>query len=350
MFFGMFSGRNKNEKRPAETDAPDDVAEVPGPTPDGARPRQLPRKPDAVAELLGFAPDEADPRQLPRKLAFTPEGRRLGYVEAGSGPPVILIPGMLVTLEDMVLGPFDTLARDHRVLAFDRPGYGKSDRRRLLDASPWAQARLIRDAVRGLGIERPILVGQSYGAAVALAWAMAYPGEAAGVVAISPISFPTLRMETLVFGPRAVLGVGDVFNLTVGRAIDPALLSMMWQYVFQPNGLPPRFRASFPFGLVGVRETTMSVAEDSAMQAAELWRSALAYPTCRTPVHVLAGGCDVLVNHLLHALPMTQLLPDARFTCLPGMGNMLHHFAIGEVAAAVAEVATRGEAAPKGRG
>ncbi len=301
--------------------------------------------PSELGELPEFVPDDADPRQLPRKLAFTPEGRRLGYFEGGSGSPIILIPGMMATLEDMVLGPFDRLAQDHRVLAFDRPGYGKSDRRRLMDASPWAQARLIRDAVQGLGVDRPIVVGHSYGAAVALAWAMAYPGELGGIVAISPISFPSARIEALVFGPRATLGAGDLFNLTVGQAVDPALLSLMWQYIYQPNGIPARIRDEYPFGLASVRETTMAIAEDSGLQQTELWRSAFAYPTCRTPVHVLAGASDTLVSHIMHALPMTQVLPDARLTCLPGMGHMLHHFATEEVAAAVAEVASRGGAA-----
>lgn len=304
--------------------------------------------PGELSELPEFAAGDADPRQLPRKLAFTPDGRRLGYFEGGSGPPLVLIPGMMAALEDMVLGPFDRLAQDHRVLAFDRPGYGKSDRRRLVDASPWAQARLIRDAVQGLGIERPILVGHSFGAAVAMAWAMQFPGEAAGVVAIAPISFPTLRMEALMFGPRATLGPGDLINLTVGRAIDPPVLSAMFHYIFQPNGIPRHYREKYPFGLTLVRETTMAIAEDSAFQQAALVRSALSYPTCRTPVHVLAGNRDTLVSHIVHALPMTQLLPDARFTCLAGMGHMPHHFAIDEIAEAVAEVRQRADLARKG--
>lgn len=299
------------------------------------------RPPIDLGQLPEFVPDDADPRQLPREIVSTPDGRRVAYFEGGSGPPLILIPGMMATLEDMVLGPFDALAQNRHVFAFDRPGYGKSDRRRLVDASPWAQARVLRDAARALGIERPILVGHSYGAAVALAWAMAYPGEALGVVAISPISYPTARMEAMLFGPRAALGAGDLFNLTIGRAVDPALLSAMFQYVFQPNGIPAYFREKYPFGLASVRETTMAIAEDSALQHSELWRSALAYPTCRAPVHVLAGASDVLVSNALHAIPMTQALRDARLTCVPGMGHMLHHFATDEVVAAVAEVSER---------
>lgn len=315
----MFFNRHKNKER-TESPPPDEISALPESPPNGA-----------------------EPRQLPREVAFTPDGRRVGYVEGGSGSPIILIPGMLATLEDMVLGPFDRLAEDHRVLAFERPGYGMSDRKRMVDASPWAQARIIRDAVQSLGIERPLVVGHSFGGAVAMAWAMAYPGELRGVVALAPICFPIPRVEAFMFGPRATLGAGDLFNITAGEAIDPLLMGTMYEYVFQPNGIPAHYREKYPFELACARDTAMAIAEDSAAQHIELWRSALAYPTCRTPVHVLGGGSDMLVSNSLHGIPMTQMLPDARFTCVPGVGHMLHHFAIDEVAAAVAEVEGRSE-------
>ena len=53
------------------------------------------------------------------------DGVRLHYLEAGKGPPVVLIHGNVVTAEDWVMsGVFDRIARNHRVIAFDRPGYG----------------------------------------------------------------------------------------------------------------------------------------------------------------------------------------------------------------------------------
>ena len=55
------------------------------------------------------------------------DGVRLHYLEAGKGPPVVLVHGNVVTAEDWVMsGVFDRIARNHRVIAFDRPGYGYS--------------------------------------------------------------------------------------------------------------------------------------------------------------------------------------------------------------------------------
>ena len=59
----------------------------------------------------------------------TVDGVRLHYLERGEGPPVVLLHGNVVTAEDFVLsGVLDRVARRHRVLAFDRPGFGFSDR------------------------------------------------------------------------------------------------------------------------------------------------------------------------------------------------------------------------------
>ena len=59
----------------------------------------------------------------------TVDGVRLHYIEKGEGPPVVLLHGNVVTAEDFeTSGVLDLLAKRHRVIAFDRPGFGYSDR------------------------------------------------------------------------------------------------------------------------------------------------------------------------------------------------------------------------------
>ena len=69
----------------------------------------------------------------------------------------------------------DLLAKRHRVIAFDRPGFGYSDRPHGSAWSARAQADLLRDALVVLGINRPVVLGHSWGAAVALALALNHP-------------------------------------------------------------------------------------------------------------------------------------------------------------------------------
>src|SRR5512132_2626822 len=83
------------------------------------------------------------------------DGVRLHYLERGTGPPVVLLHGNVVTAEDWVLsGVLERVAARHRVVAFDRPGYGHSDRPRGSAWTAATQAGLLREALRRLGVER----------------------------------------------------------------------------------------------------------------------------------------------------------------------------------------------------
>jgi pimeloyl-ACP methyl ester carboxylesterase len=78
------------------------------------------------------------------------------------------------------------LANDHRVVAWDAPGYGGSTS--LADPAPRAEAYAARleAALAALGIERCLLVGHSLGALVAAAQARAQPARLAGLVLLCP--------------------------------------------------------------------------------------------------------------------------------------------------------------------
>ena len=62
----------------------------------------------------------------------------------GGGPPVVLLHGNVVTAEDFdTSGVLDLVAKRHRVIAFDRPGFGYSDRPHGSAWSAGTQAELI---------------------------------------------------------------------------------------------------------------------------------------------------------------------------------------------------------------
>ena len=68
------------------------------------------------------------------------------------------------------LRPFaERLGRTHRVVAVDLPGHGGSDM--LAPFTFPAAACLMADAVARLGVERPAVIGHSFGAPLAVAWA-----------------------------------------------------------------------------------------------------------------------------------------------------------------------------------
>ncbi|GJD96576.1 alpha/beta fold hydrolase [Methylobacterium iners] len=283
---------------------------------------------DGGATILNLPPRKGHVTEPDRRIVRGAGGRGIAYVEAGSGPDLVLIHGSLMTLEDMWLGPMTALARHFRVIAVDRPGHGASDRVRFSDGSPWEQAAILRDAIQSLGLHRPVILGHSFGGAVALAYGLSFPEEVAGIVAVAPICFPEVRLEQILFGPRAVPIVGDALAYSWGPVVDTALLPLLWRAMFLPQAMPERFAAEFPFHWARRPAPMIANGEDAAALWAGLSRSALAYPTCRVPVHVLGGDSDIVVNSLFHGGNAAALIPSARFDLLPGVGHMLHHFEI----------------------
>ena len=280
---------------------------------------------------------DADP--IARAALTTPSGHRVAYVEAGEGPDLVLIHGSLMMLEDMWLGPMPALARHFRVIAFDRPGHGGSSRGRLADATPWRQAEILAEAMDVLGLRRPLVAGHSFGGAVALAIGHGRPEGIAGVLALAPICFPELRLEQVLFGPRAVPVSGAVFAHGPGAAIDPALLPLLWRAMFLPQAMPPSMRARFPFSHARRPAAMIANGEDAAALWPGLTRSALSYPSLRAPVHILAGDADIVVNPHLHGRLAARMIPGARLDMLAGIGHMLHHARIDAVVAAARDLA-----------
>ena len=271
-----------------------------------------------------------NPSALAEHYVSTPEGNRLHYYEGGAGRDVILIHGALVTADDPLIALKDALAPGHRIVAFDRPGHGLSARPRG-QTSVWMQAESIRDGVNKLGLSRPVLVGHSYGAAVAVAYAMRHPQEIAGVVAISPIAFPEPRLEHFLFGPRGLPFVGEALAATLGPVQDAITLPLLWEAMFWPQRMPQNYRARFPFDRVRPQRRIQAEGEDALAIGPDLMRSALQYATCRARVHVLASDVDLVTSPDLHARRLARRLPNATLTIRHGLGHMLHHFAQADV-------------------
>jgi pimeloyl-ACP methyl ester carboxylesterase len=204
--------------------------------------------------------------------------------------------------------------------------------------SLWTQAESIRDAANQIGLKRPVLIGHSYGAAVAIAYAMTHPEEIAGVVAISPIAFPEPRLEHFLFGPRGLPFVGEALAATLGPLQDGLTLPLLWEAMFWPQRMPQTYRERFPFDRVRPQRRIQAEGEDALAIGPDLMRSALQYPTCRARVHVIASDVDLVTSPDIHARRLARRLPNATLTIRHGLGHMLHHFAQHDILRLVADL------------
>ena len=116
------------------------------------------------------------------------DGTELAYRSWGShGPPIVLLGGFIEpSWVWHRVGPL--LARKHRVYALDLPPFGYSQRRGPFTLAHWAG--LVQGFDSRLGLHRPLLVGHSLGAAVAVAAATSEPKKVGGIVLLDGDALP----------------------------------------------------------------------------------------------------------------------------------------------------------------
>jgi len=280
-------------------------------------------------------------RQAPLAVRYVEVGDvRLRYAEQGSGePPVVLLHGNGSMLEDFATsGLLEMTGGRHRVVVFDRPGYGRSERPRDRIWTPEAQAGLLAAAFARLGIERPVVVGHSWGALVALALALDQPGSVSGLVLVSGYYFPVPRPEAVLAAVPALPVLGDVLRYTVWPLFTALLEPGLTVAAFGPAPVPARFLAGFPFVWALGPEQIRASAEESGLlmpSAASLMRR---YGDLRVPVAIVAGAEDRIVDTGRQSVRLHGEVPGSRLWVVPGEGHMVHHGGAGVVAGAIEAV------------
>jgi len=138
--------------------------------------RRAPRTPDR----LPWAPD------IPIRHT-TVNGIRLRYIEAGSGPTVVLLHTLRTQL-DLFQRVIPALAQRYRVYALDLPGHGHSDIPATQYTAPWFIG-VVAGFLEELAIEDAVVVGESIGGTIALGLAARGNPRVRAVVAINPYDY-----------------------------------------------------------------------------------------------------------------------------------------------------------------
>ena len=133
---------------------------------------------------------------------------RWTYLEAGQGPLVVMLHGFTGSKENW-LPVMRELARNHRVIAPDLPGWGESERLPGADYGPDAQVERIAAFLRALGPKPALVVGHSMGGQFLGMLAARHP-ELVGPVTL--MSSAGVKFEQNAFG-RAVLAGRNPFEV-----------------------------------------------------------------------------------------------------------------------------------------
>jgi len=282
----------------------------------------------AALGVAGATHWRASSREAAARAAYPPSGdfltvngRRLHYEQRGQGPDLVMIHGASGSLRDLTFSLRDRLTDRFRVTVIDRPGLGHSDP--LPDAGLRAQALVLKSAVAQLGVTEPILLGQSYGGAVALAWAL--DGGPKALVLVGSPSLPWPGKLDPWYRLTAT-SAGRLLAIPLAAAFVPhSYVSATMASVFAPDPVPPGYEDHLGAALT-LRRTSLAAntAQVNGLRG-DLVAMEPQYPTLTLPVELIHGDQDVIVPMSVHSGPLSRVLPKARLTVIEGGGHMPHH-------------------------
>jgi pimeloyl-ACP methyl ester carboxylesterase len=231
----------------------------------------------------------------PRFLAL--RGLKIRYASQGNGGPLLLLHGWGTSLDT-----FDTTAADlgrfFSVTSFDFPGHGGSD----LPPSTWHVddfVGLTLDVMAELGIERPAVLGHSFGGRVAIKLAAAHPDAVERLVLVDAAGVPPRRTLRRVMR-RAASRFANAVGRRLGRP-GQAVRGAIVRRIASPDYL----------NAGPLRDTFLAIVKEDL-------RPALAAIKCPT---LLVWGESDDDTPLADARTMEKLIPDARLLVLKNAGH-----------------------------
>ncbi|HMH48366.1 MAG TPA: alpha/beta fold hydrolase [Solirubrobacteraceae bacterium] len=251
-------------------------------------------------------------------------GRRVIYRVAGSGPPIVLIHGMLNSSSHWRAVASD-LASEYTVIAPDLIGHGDSAAPRG-DYSLGAHAASIRDLLAAIGIDQATIVGHSLGGGVAMQFFYQFPQRVERLVLISSGGLgrevkPALRSA-------ALPGVSALLSLTIRPRLLGALAQggarLRERGVRSGVYLQAAARALGPLQNAGARQaflhTLRAVIDVHGQRVSATDRL---YLLESLPTMIVWGERDNTIP-LAHGRNAHEAIPHSRFRTLAGAAHFPH--------------------------
>jgi pimeloyl-ACP methyl ester carboxylesterase len=246
----------------------------------------------------------------------------INYTDTGSGTPVICLHGNPGCASDF--SGADS-GDNFRIIALDRPGHGQSDRYPSKKNHLNEQTTFIKQFTAALGIESFILAGHSWGAFIALNYAMTYPKDVLSMILFAPIAFPRERVTSPSSGlVRAMQNpfIGKpVTALLAGTAGKKAVTTAM-ENGFLPATMPDTYRNSILPGFT-TPDAFRAMCEDKGDFEFQVMEKSKHYNTIKTKTRIVCGENDVVAPGTGQAIPLAAVLPNSTLLTIKNMGHQI---------------------------
>lgn len=253
-----------------------------------------------------------------------------GYVEGDGSQDVVFIHGAFINLRDWVFATRSLSKLDSRLIFIDRPGFGYSER----DGGTWdaeRQADLARSYVKNINGKNLILVGHSWGASVAMAWAAKFPEDVKGVVSIAGLNMPFSGVSKLANDSGLLKHAYELYFTSVAKRADNGSIEKFAGRMFKPQDIPTGYLDYVGSDLSRRLSTIKANKNDLLIASQALDQNYTSYGRIEMPVEIIHGNEDFLLPFKSQAVDFNKAIPNSRLHILPNVGHMAHHFALKEL-------------------
>ncbi len=251
---------------------------------------------------------------LPGGVIEYSDGERVEYVDAGSGQPILWVPGA-DSPKETFRHQLPHFATTHRVIAADLRSRVTSDH----DLDRFVSD--LRELVDHLGVDRCFLVGTSLGTAISMRFARLFPERVHGIVLCNPLAYVT--HDHVGFNKTGMIPVAMATTRYLPTAIS-RMLARLWgrAHVWVFDDSPGRDQLIEYVLFTGPRTEppTASSRRVGCLKRLDL-RPDL--PRINRPALVVKGLEDTYCP-VSWAHEIVDKLPSAEFLAVPGTGHCTH--------------------------
>ena len=254
-------------------------------------------------------------------LFITIDDADLHFVMKGNGRPVVMIHGNPGSCQDWSR-LYVPVSSQYRAIAFDRPGHGHSERPNHRPITVEVQAEMLHAALKQLAVERPILVGHSWGGSLALVYALNFPDDVAGVVLLAPAAYESDDGVSFLSKLPGWPLIGDVLNFLFTPLLGAWLVRTDIAKAFAPDRVPKKYlRLVLAEWTRPIKVKWYSI--DDALLNESLPKFADRYPEIHVPVTIVTGDSDQIVPADQNSERLHEALPHSNLTLLPRTGHQI---------------------------
>lgn len=253
-------------------------------------------------------------------------GLRLNSVLVPGGenadlPPIVFIHGASGNLRDQMHAFRAKLEGRATLLFLDRPGHGYSERGSPENAWPDGQAHAIARLMDKRGIGRAIIVGHSFGGAIAASFALEHPEKTAGLLFLAPATHPWPGGVDWYYDLAKTPVIGWLFTRIVALPAGLSRIDSGTRFVFAPNPRPDDYIDATAPALVLRPAAFRNNATDVANLLEYVRRVEPRYTQIRTPTVIVTGDTDGVVYEEIHSRGLARDIAGSELVWIRNLGH-----------------------------